>query len=270
MQKIIKDHILVYDETPIWSAPFGLTLLDTVRMMPAINILDIGSGAGFPMIELAERFGESCQVYGLDPSDDSSMMINAKIQLKGIRNATIIRGVAEDIPIGNEFFGLITANNGLNNVQDVERTMKECYRVAKTGAQMVLTMNLPNTLIEFYDVFELVLKENDMNEEIRKMHEHIGEKRKPAEYWKKVILDAGFLIKTINIDGFKYRYANGSAFFNHFFIREAFMKAWNSIIPPKSASLVFDKIENRLNRIAGEQGELVMSVPFVCFDCVKT
>ena len=42
-----------YDDLPLWSAPFGLTLLDTVRMKKHINVLDLGSGSGFPMLELA-------------------------------------------------------------------------------------------------------------------------------------------------------------------------------------------------------------------------
>jgi arsenite methyltransferase len=263
------DQFLVYDETPIWSAPFGLTLLDAVRLKKGINILDIGSGAGFPMVELAERFGRSCMVYGLDPSEYSNSMIMEKIRLKEILNARIMRGIAEEIPFEDGFFGLITANNGLNNVRDAEKALGECYRVAGTEAQMVLTMNLPHTMIEFYKVFEQILKEQGMESTIQKMHDHIREKRKPVENWKKLILDAGFSIKTINVDGFRYRFTDGSAFFKHYFIREAFMKSWKAIIPGDSVLRVFSHLEARLNRIASERGELVLSVPFVCFDCFK-
>jgi ubiquinone/menaquinone biosynthesis C-methylase UbiE len=196
-------------------------------------------------------------------------MIREKILLKDIQNATIVEGIAENMPFEDGFFGLITSNNGLNNVQDVGKNLVECYRVAKAEAQMVLTMNLPHTMVEFYEVFEHILEEQGMTGTIQKMKEHIHEKRKSVEYWKELILDSGFSIKTINIDGFKYRYANGSAFFKHYFIREAFMKPWKAIIPETSTALVFEKIEDRLNKIAGERGELVMSVPFVCFDCVK-
>jgi arsenite methyltransferase len=266
---MVIDQFLIYDEAPIWSVPFGLTLLDTVMIIPDINVLDIGAGGGFPMLELAERFGESCQIYGLDPSEDAFSMITEKIRLKEIRNASIIRGFAEEIPFEDGFFGLITANNGLNNVQDAERTLKECYRVAKAEAQMVLTMNLPHTMIEFYEVFEKILEEQGMYDIIQKMHEHIQEKRKPVETWKGLILEAGFSIKTINVDGFRYRFANGSAFLKHYFIREAFMKSWKSIIHEDLISTVFEQIENRLNKIAEERGELTMSVPFVCFNCFK-
>jgi arsenite methyltransferase len=263
------NKFMIYDELPIWSAPFGLTLLDTIRLQQGINILDIGSGAGFPMLEIAERFGETCQVYGLDPSEDTNKMITEKIRLKEIRNASIMQGIAEEIPFEDGFFGLITANNGLNNVQDVGKTLKECYRVAKSEAQMVLTMNLPHTFVEFYVIFEQILEEQGMYDTIQKMHDHIQEKRKPVETWKGLILEAGFAIKTINVDGFKYRYTSGSAFFKHYFIRQAFMKSWESIINENLIPNVFGQIENQLNSIAGEKGELVLSVPFVCFDCFK-
>jgi protein-L-isoaspartate O-methyltransferase len=43
----------VLDELPLWSAPFGLRLLDYVNYKPAISVLDIGCGTGFPLTELA-------------------------------------------------------------------------------------------------------------------------------------------------------------------------------------------------------------------------
>ena len=260
---------LSYDDLPLWSAPFGLTLLDTVRMKSNINVLDIGSGSGFPMLELAERMGKNCMIYGLDPSDEAIAMITAKKQLKEIVFAKIVKGVAEEIPFPDEYFGLIISNNGLNNVMDQARCLAECYRVSDEGAQLVITMNLPHTMIEFYDVFEETLHSLGMHQEIDKMHVHIDSKRKPVEYLKKLILDAGYTIHTINVDGFKMKYNDGSAFLSHSFIRNNFMDPWRSCLPENQTEPVFRIIEQKLNTISTEKGELVMSIPFVCFDCNK-
>jgi arsenite methyltransferase len=262
-------HTITYDDLPLWSAPFGLTLLDTIRMRSHINVLDIGSGSGFPMLELAERMGKTCMVYGLDPSGDAISMIMAKKEARSIEYAKIIRGFAEEIPFPDEYFGLIVSNNGLNNVADQAAVLGECHRVADEGAQMVLTMNLPHTMIEFYEVFEEILHETGMKDEIIKLHEHIDQKRKPVEQLKNLILDSGFDIRTINVDGFKMKYCDGTAFLLHSFIRNAFMKPWKEILRPETVEVVFTGIEERLNQIAVEKGELIMSVPYVCFDCNK-
>jgi ubiquinone/menaquinone biosynthesis C-methylase UbiE len=258
------NQFLLYDELPIWSAPFGLTLLDTIRVKKGINILDIGSGAGFPMLEIAERFGKSVSVYGLDPSPDSFSMISEKIRIKELSNANIIIGVAEEIPFEDHFFGLIVANNGLNNVQDDQKALAECARVLKPNGQMVLTMNLPHTFIEFYDILEEILQEHSLLEELKKLKDHIFAKRKPVEYWKELLETSGFTIRTINMDGFKMRFADGTTFLNHYFIKTAFRKPWESI---STDSEIFRAVEDKLNAIAVSTGEITISVPFVCFDC---
>ena len=57
----------LHDELPLWSAPFGLMLLDQVKLNPGMTVLDIGFGTGFPVIELEQRPGNSSAVYGIDP-----------------------------------------------------------------------------------------------------------------------------------------------------------------------------------------------------------
>lgn len=258
-----------YDDLPLWSAPFGLTLLETVRMRTRINVLDIGSGSGFPMLELAARMGRECMVYGLDPSEEAVRMITAKKEAKGIVFAKIVRGIAEDIPFPDEYFGLIVSNNGLNNVTDQVAALAECYRVSEFDAQMVLTMNLPHTMMEFYDVFEEILQERGMQEEIAGMHEHIAAKRKPVDYLKDLILDAGYTISTINVDGFKLKYNDGNAFLNHYMIRNGFLTSWKALLPDQVTEEIFQSVEKRLDEIAAGNDGLIMSVPFVCFDCIK-
>ncbi|MEI6455352.1 MAG: class I SAM-dependent methyltransferase [bacterium] len=266
----LKTTIAGYDDLPLWSAPFGMTLLDTIRMKKGINVLDIGSGGGFPMLEIAERMGKSCMVYGLDPSEDAIRMISEKKESRGIINARILKGFAEDIPFPDEYFGLIVANNGLNNVQDQSRALDECFRVADEDAQMVLTVNLPMTMIEFYDIYEEVLASLDLKLEIKAMHDHIHDKRKPVEYIRESIETSGFTVRSVNIDGFKMRFNDAEAFFSHYLIKNAFVKPWQAFLPPGRVDEIFDLISKRLNESGEAQGGIIMSVPYVCFDCLKS
>jgi len=45
--------INTFDEAPLWSAAFGLLLLKHISLKRHQTIVDLGSGAGFPLLELA-------------------------------------------------------------------------------------------------------------------------------------------------------------------------------------------------------------------------
>lgn len=259
----------ITDELPLWSAPFGLTLLDTVKPGKGMKVLDIGSGSGFPMLELAERLGQSCRVYGIEISDLCTEMIREKIRNLEITNAEIISGTAENLPFSDDFFELVVSNNGLNNVKDEKQALRECFRVAKPGAQLVTTFNLPHTMTEFYDILEAVLNLHGMKEEVARMHDHIFEKRKPVEYYIAVLKDSGFEIRTVNMDGFKYRFNDGSSFLRHHLVRNAFLPRWEEIVPLESREEIFREVTEEMNRVALENGCLEISVPYVCIDFYK-
>jgi ubiquinone/menaquinone biosynthesis C-methylase UbiE len=86
--------VLSIDELALWSAPFGLKLLDKVEMKTNIKVLDIGSGPGFPMIELAQRLGETSKVYGIDPWDTAIERVKQKIAFHQLTNINIQHAVA--------------------------------------------------------------------------------------------------------------------------------------------------------------------------------
>lgn len=62
-----KELVEVYDELPIWAAPFGLKLLGSIKYKRGIHAIDIGFGADFPLTELAMRLDKDSKVYGIDP-----------------------------------------------------------------------------------------------------------------------------------------------------------------------------------------------------------
>ncbi len=259
----------VLDELPIWSAPFGLKLLDYVNYRPNISVLDIGSGTGFPLTELAMRLGESSTVFGIDPWKEAIERANKKICQYGIKNIKLIEGFAESLPLENGSIDLITSNNGINNVKDIDKVLSVCSRVIKKGGQFVQTMNTDKSMFEFYSEFERVLSELHMNREIDLMCEHIAQKRPPLDIMISMIQKRGFKIIDLEHDQFNYKFTDGSAMLNHYFIRLAFMDPWIKILPDNKAELVFDAVEKRLNEQSLKSGCMKLSIPFVLINAIK-
>ena len=256
MKNYLKDDldiatmIDVLDELPLWSAPFGLKLLDYVDYKPNITALDIGPGTGFPLTELAMRLGESSTVFGIDPWRDAIDRVNKKLEQYHIKNIKVIEGEAESIPLENESVDLIVSNNGINNVTDIDQVFSECSRIIKPGGQFILTMNLDTTMFEFYNELEKVLFELKLEKEIEKMHQHMYEKRRPLDEMITMIQSHGFIIKDMEHDQFNYRFTDGTVMLNHHFIRLAFLDSWKKLVPKIQADKIFDKVETRLNEQA--------------------
>jgi SAM-dependent methyltransferase len=258
----------VYDELPIWSAPFGLHLLERIVLRDGINVLDIGSGCGFPALELAQRMGRHCTVTGIDPSEAGLARACRKAALMGIAHVSFIPGEAEQLPFTDGRFGLVTSNNGINNVRDQERVLRECARVAAPEAQFVMTANLPGTMGSFYAIFEHTLRECGLGDFVGVMRAHIEEKRKPAGYLMTLLERTGWRVLTCSERRFTMRYADGTTMLQHFFIRAAFLPSWWEIVPAEKRTSFFAQLEHGLNDAASVDG-VELDIPFVCIDCRK-
>ena len=257
------------DELPLWSAPFGLKLLEHIIYKPGISALDIGFGTGFPMTEIALRLGEESTVYGIDPWKEATIRAKKKIAYYGISNIRILEGRAESIPLEDSTIDLIVSNNGINNVNNIEQVFSECSRVIRKGGQFVQTMNSDRTMFEFYDELEQVLIENKMEHEVGLMRKQIHQKRRPLDEITEMVRKNGFLIRDLEHDRFDYRFATGTALLNHYFIRLAFMGPWIRILPEGKGEEILGSIESRLNERSKVSGGIKLSVPFVVVNSFK-
>jgi arsenite methyltransferase len=265
----LTEYVDVSDECSIWSAPFGLKLLDYIDYKQNISALDIGFGTGFPLTEIALRLGEGSTVYGIDPWSGAIARAKKKIAYYRISNIKIFEGVAESIPLMDNSVDLIVSNNGINNVSDINQVITECSRIIKYGGQFVQTMNLDKSMFEFYGHLEKVLSELSMSTEIELMQQHIHAKRRPLDEMISIIKNHGFIIKDLEHDQFNYKFSNGTAMLNHYFIRLAFMDSWIKILPINKLDQIFDTIEIRLNDQANMLGSIKLSIPFVLINAIK-
>ena len=257
------------DELPLWSAPFGLELLNMIELRKNLKVLDIGFGTGFPLIEIAQRLGKSSKVYGIDPWKPSHIRAKQKIDFYGIKNIKLIMGEAEDIPLKRNTIDLIVSNNGINNVYDIEKVFKECNRISKKGAMFIISLNLNNTFKEFYDIFRNTLNNFDKSKELENLNKHIYEKRKPVANYIRYFSQNSFQIEHMHRKMFKMRFTDEEAFFNHTLIKIGFLPSWERLIEPKDQKKVFFEVKQSLRDKANTLGYLEMTVPYIIISAKK-
>lgn len=247
-----------YDELPLWSSMFGLLLLDEVPLAGVQRALDVGCGTGFPLIELAERLGPAVEVHGLDPWKQGMARAAAKLAVRGTPNVTLHDGSASSMPFPDATFDLIVSNLGLNNFDDRAAAVRECRRVARPGATLALTTNLQGHMRELYDVFAGVLA-NDAGASAR-LRAHI-EHRATIDSVRELLTAGGFTITRVVERTASMRFANGTALFNHYFIRLGFLDAWKEVVKGNERE-VFAELLRRLDAA----GELRLTIPMAYVD----
>lgn len=258
----------IYDELPLWSAPFGLLLLERAPIKRGIAILDVGAGTGFLSIELAQRCGSDSQVIAVDPWDSAIKRLQRKLDYLHIRNVRLIKGDVEDVDILDQSIDVIVSNLGINNFKNPEKSLSNCFRVAKPNGRLVLTTNLMGHMHEFYDVFRETLINMKLEDRLAAFEKHVSH-RGTIKSVGEMLVRAGFEIKNVNTDSFTMRFADGSSFLRHYFIRLGFLSGWKSIIASEVVEDTFKALEQRLNDYSSKQGELLLTIPMACFEAQK-
>ncbi|MEX1301298.1 MAG: methyltransferase domain-containing protein [Desulfotignum sp.] len=264
----MNDFNVFMDELPLWSAPFGLRLLDTLRFRKHVTVLDIGCGEGFPIIEIASRFGETSRCIGLDPLNGPLNRLAYKKQVYGLSGVHAVQGVAESLPFADRSVDLVVSNNGTNNVADVGRTFMECRRVIKPDGQLVIAVNTEQTMSEFYQLFEAVLKEMGLAETAARIKDQIRRKRLSSKELVSVLHDCRFSVRQMIEDCFSMRFVDGTTLFGHYLIRHFFLDGWKGLVAANRQAAVFARIEACLNETARQAGHVQLTIPFMVVDGV--
>lgn len=250
----------VFDDLPLWSAPFGMALLDAVDLHPTAVALDVGCGAGFPLVELAERLGPRAHVHGVDPWEAALARVRTKLTARAVANVTLHAARAEALPLADRSVDLVVSNNGFNNVDDLDAALAECARVARPDAQLVYAYNLPASMRELYAALDAALATRDLDAARVAVRAHIDHKRQPIDATVAALARAGFATTRIDEHAFRWRFADAAALFAHWFMRLAFIPAWIEVVPAAERPAVFAAVSAALD----QPGGVTLTIPFAC------
>ncbi len=257
-----------YDELPLWSAPFGLLLLERVPIRPGLTVLDVGAGTGFLTLELAQRCGPHTTVIAVDPWAAGMRRLRRKLAYLGLGNVQLLEQDAATIDLPDASIDLVVSNLGINNFANADAVLRTCFRVMKPAGKLLLTTNLVGHMREFYEVYRDALNELGLVERLTVLDAHV-QHRATIESVRHMLDGAGFEPLDVVAATLRMRFADGSSLLRHYFIRLGFLSAWQEVVSPDDVERAFAVLERKLNAVAAERGELALTIPMACVEAQK-
>jgi len=130
-------------------------ILNIAKKLKPKNALDIATGTADIAINLGSIY--DCKVVGVDISEQMLSIGRKKItKMKLDESITLETGDAENLNFKDNYFDLVTIGFGVRNFQDLEKGLRESFRVLnKEGTLIILETSVPKNRIMklFYSIF---------------------------------------------------------------------------------------------------------------------
>ena len=99
------------------------------------NLIDVACGTGDIAKLFLKSVNNNSHITCVDPN--KSMITKGKEKLKQYKNLNWVISSAENLPIDNDKFDFYTISFGLRNTKNLDKTLKEAYRVLKPGGRFL-------------------------------------------------------------------------------------------------------------------------------------
>ena len=121
-------HLLAFGSGPYYRR----RALAHAGLRPGMTLLDVATGTGQVARAAASILGDPRRVIGLDPS--AGMLREAR----KVHSSPLVRGRAEEIPLRDDTFDMLSMGFALRHVATLETAFAEYRRVLKPGGRLLL------------------------------------------------------------------------------------------------------------------------------------
>ena len=109
--------------------------IDWMSPQPETKLIDVASGTGDIAKLFLDETKNSGEITCIEPN---VLMLNqGKKKLKKYENIKWINAAAEKIPTANNTFDYYSISYGIRNVSDINKVLKEAFRVLKPGGRFM-------------------------------------------------------------------------------------------------------------------------------------
>ena len=115
----------------VWKEKF----IDWMNPQPNTKLIDVASGTGDIANLFFTKSDGTGEVICVEPNKE--MLSRGKIKLKKYKSVKWINSSAESIPIEGNTFDYYSISYGIRNVSDINKVLKEAFRVLKPGGRFM-------------------------------------------------------------------------------------------------------------------------------------
>ncbi len=165
----------VYDTEilPIWAERFGRLLLAEAQVRANAMVLNVACGTGYPALELLEKM-DGGRIIALDSS--SALLDVARSKAEGLSGKRIFfrtEGNKDRLSFDSDVYDLTFSNLGLGEIDSPPAdALAELARVTAPGGQVLVTLPLRGTWMEFLDIYREVLTKHDRHDTLQALSEY--------------------------------------------------------------------------------------------------
>ena len=120
-------------------------VLSTLNLQPNEGILDIGSGPGLLVEDMATIIGPGGSICGIDVS--AAMIALSKKRCSHLPQVEFREGDATSLPYNNDEFDVAVSTQVYEYVEDIQACLNEMHRVLKPGGRALILCTDWDTLV---------------------------------------------------------------------------------------------------------------------------
>ena len=142
----LMNDIMSFGIHRVWKEKF----IDWMNPAQDSKLIDVASGTGDIAKLFSKRNRNIPEITCIEPNDE--MFQEGKNNLKDYKNIKWIKAKAESLPVKDNVYDFYSISYGIRNVTDVNKTLKEAYRVLKPGGRFMCLefSKIDNEVINFF------------------------------------------------------------------------------------------------------------------------
>ena len=142
----LMNDIMSFGIHRVWKEKF----IDWMNPTQDAKLIDVASGTGDIAKLFSKRNGNLTEITCIEPNNE--MFQEGKKNLKYYNNVKWIKAKAESLPVKDNVYDFYSISYGIRNVTDINKTLKEAYRVLKPGGRFMCLefSKIDNEILNFF------------------------------------------------------------------------------------------------------------------------